>query len=269
MGFFWGIKKILDLPPETCAVLVSPTAFKNMPFMDDPEIEHFGLKAWERNAYSLIVSDVNDRSRILQAALPGIEHPGIDVFEEGNQLASYSYNTIDECIDDLTKSVWVYFNPEETWTDDLIVRYTENWYAKCLEMDIESSLLHEEFSYLHHPELVNLTPLESVFRAIGEVVPKEYENIQEMIKTTNDMNRDFGFDTPVITEEGILQDKISECRGLLDRIELDMDMALDGLQHYKSVKFSQNDRKAPEYKNFFDATEKKIYEVMVGRPYPK
>jgi hypothetical protein len=67
----------------------------------------------------------------------------------------------------------------------------------------------------------------------------------------------------------VIQNKISECRGLLDRIELDMDMALDGLQHYKSVKFSQNDRKAPEYKNFFDETEMKIYEVMTGRPYPK
>jgi hypothetical protein len=62
---------------------------------------------------------------------------------------------------------------------------------------------------------------------------------------------------------------IQDSRALLDRIELDMDMALDGLQHYTSVKFSQNDRKTPEYKQFFDATEMKIYEVMVGRPYQK
>ena len=100
-------------------------------------------------------------------------------------------------------------------------------------------------------------------------IPKEYENIQEMIKTTNDMNRDFGLDKPVITKEGILQDNEPECRALLDRIELDMDMALDGLQHYKGVKFSQKDRKAPEYKQFFNKTEVKIYEVMTGRSYPK
>ena len=90
-----------------------------------------------------------------------------------------------------------------------------------------------------------------------------------MIKTTNDMNRDFGFDTPDITKEGILQDKVPECRALLDRIEMDMDMALDGLQHYKCVKFSQDDRKAPEYEQFFDETEMKIYEEMAGRSYPK
>ena len=197
------------------------------------------------------------------------EYAGMDVFEDGNHLADYSYNTIGECVDELTKITWIHFNPEGKWTDKLINHYTENWYAKCLEMDMESSKVHENFSYVHHPELLNLTPLESVFRVIGEVIPKEYENIQEMIKTTNDMNLDFGFDKPGITKEGIMQDKVPECRVLLDRIELDMDMALDGLQHYKGVKFSQNDRKAPEYEQFFDETEMKIYEVMVGQPYPK
>ena len=267
--FYLDIKEKLDLPPETCAVLVTPSAFKNIPILEDEGVEYSGPTPWERDAYSLVISDLEDHETIMQAALPGIENAGIDVFDDGNHLADYSYNTIEECVDELTKITWIHFNPEGKWTDELIIRYTENWYAKCLEMDLESSMVHGEFSYLHHPELVNLTPLESVFRAIGEVVPKEYENIQEMIKTTNDMNRDFGFDKPDITKEGILQDKISECRALLDRIEMDMDMALDGLQHYKGVKFSQNDRKAPEYRQFFDATEMKIYEVMIGRPYPK
>ena len=250
-----------------CAVLVTPSAFKNIPILDDEGFKYSGPTAWERDAYSLIISDLKDHNTIMQATLPGIEHAGIDVFDDGNHLADYSYNTIEECADELTKMTWIHFNPEGKWTDKLVNRYTENWYAKCLEIDGENSTVHGEFSYLHHPELLNLTPLESVFRAMAKVVPKEYENFQEMIKTTNDMNRDFGFDTPVITEEGILRDNEPECRALLDRIELDMDMALDDLEHYKSVKFSQNDRKVPEYKQFFDETEMKIYEVMTGRPY--
>ena len=95
--FYLDIKKKLDLPPETCAVLVTPSAFKSIPAIGIPEIENFGPKAWERNAYSLIISDLNDRIKIMQAALPGIKNPGIDVFEDGNQLADYTYNTIDEC----------------------------------------------------------------------------------------------------------------------------------------------------------------------------
>ncbi len=61
--FYLDIKKKLDLPPEACGVLVTPTAFKNMPFLDDPKIENFGLKAWERNAYSLIVSSIKKRHK--------------------------------------------------------------------------------------------------------------------------------------------------------------------------------------------------------------
>ncbi len=268
-GFYLDIKEKLDLPPETCAVLVTPSAFKNIPVLEDEGVDYSGPTPWERDAYSLIVSDLQDHKTIMQAALPGIEYAGIDVFEDGNHLADYSYNTIEECIDELTRITWIHFNPEGKWTDELINRYTNNWYAKCLEMDLESSMVHEEFSYLHHPELLNLTPLESVFRAIGEVIPKEYGNIQEMIDTTNDMNRDFDFDKLVITKEGILQDKEPECRALLDRIELDMDLSLERLENYKGVKFSQQDRKYPEYNSVFDETEMKIYEEMTGRSYPK
>ena len=267
--FYLNLKEKLDLPPETCAVLMTPSALRNIPILETEGVEYSGPKPMERDAYSLILSDLEDHKTIMQAALPGIEHAGIDVFEDGNHLAAYSYNTIEECVDDLTKITWIHFNSEGKWTDELINRYTENWYSKCLEMDLESSMVHEEFSYLHNPELLNLTPLESVFRAMAKVVPKEYEDFQEMIDTTNEMNRDFGFDKLDITKEGILKDNEPECRALLDRIELDMDMALDGLEHFEGVKFSQQDRKAPEYKQFFNETEMKIYEVMTGRPYPK
>ena len=64
MGILSGYKEKLDLPPETCAVLVTPSAFKSMPAIDVPGIEDFGPKAWERNAYSLIISDLEDRTKI-------------------------------------------------------------------------------------------------------------------------------------------------------------------------------------------------------------
>jgi len=267
--FYLNIKEKLDLPPETCAVLVTPSAFKNIPAVENEGFEYSGPTPWEREAYSLVISDLKDHKTIMQAALPGVEHAGIDVFEDGNLLAEYSYNTIEECINDLSKITWIHFNPEGRWTDELINRYTENWYVKGLEIGMENTMVHKEFSYLHHPELLNLTPLESVFRAMGEVISKGYENIQEMINTTNDMNRDFDFDKPVITKEGVLQDKKPECRALLDQIELDMDLSLEGLKHLEGVKFSQQDRKHPEYKQFFNETEIKIYEVITGRSYPK
>jgi len=179
--FYLNIKEKLDLPPETSAVLITPSAFKNIPEIEAVEVGYLGPKAWERNAYSLIISDLKDHEKIMQAALPGVEHAGIDVFDDGNHLADYSYNTIEECIDELTKTTWIHFNPEGKWTDELIVRYTEDWFVKSLEIDLQNTPVHEEFSYLHHPELLKLTPYEAVFKAVGEIIPKGIESIQEFV----------------------------------------------------------------------------------------
>ena len=267
--FYLNIKEKLDLPPETSSVLITPSAFKNIPEIEAVEVGYLGPKAWERNAYSLIVSDLKDHEKIMQAALPGIEHAGIDVFDDGNHLADYSYNTIEECIDELTKTTWIHFNPEGKWTDELIVRYTENWFVKSLEIDLQNTSVHEEFSYLHHPELLKLTPYEAVFKAVGEIIPKGIESIQEFVETTNELNRDFEFDKPTITTKGILNDNESECRILLERIHLETDMSLQSLEDIKGVNFPLQNRTGVEYQKLFDETTFKIYEAITGRPYPK
>lgn len=267
--FYLNIKEKLDLPPETSSVLITPSAFKNIPEIEAVEVGYLGPKAWERNAYSLIVSDLKDHEKIMQAALPGIEHAGIDVFDDGNHLADYSYNTIEECIDELTKTTWIHFNPEGKWTDELIVRYTENWFVKSLEIDLQNTDMHEEFSYLHHPELLKLTPYEAVFKAVGEIIPKGIESIQEFVETTNELNRDFEFDKPTITTKGILNDNESECRILLERIHLETDMSLQSLEDIKGVNFPLQNRTGVEYQKLFDETTFKIYEAITGRLYPK
>jgi hypothetical protein len=265
--FFLDIKKKLDLPPETFAVLVTPTAFKNMPFLDDPEIEDFGLKAWERNAYSLLVSGINDRSRILQAALPGIEHPGIDVFEDGNQPASYSYNTIDECVDDLSKTIWIYFNPEGTWTDNLIVRYTENWAIKGVDVDLSNSPIHQEFSYLHHPELLGFSPFEAVFKAVGVMMREEFIDLETIVDDGNIVNEDFELDQPVVTIDGILNGKQDECGALLEYVKMQMDVMLEILDNVDGVKVPLENRTGPEYRRLFDETALGVYDAVVGKPF--
>ena len=98
--FYLNIKGKLDLPPETSAVLITPSAFKNIPVIEDAELGYFGPKAWERDAYSLIISDLKDHEKIMQASLPGIEHAGIEVFDDGSHLADYAYSTMEECIDE-------------------------------------------------------------------------------------------------------------------------------------------------------------------------
>ena len=263
--FYLDIQEKLDLPPDTSAVLMTPSSFKAMPIFQDEEFEHIEPKAWERGAYSIIISDLKDHKIIMQVSLPGLETIGIDVFEEGHHLADYGYNTIEECLNDLTKITWIYFNPEGKWTDELIGRYTENWFAKRVDMDLKDTVIHEEYSYLHHPELLNLTPLEAVFRVIGKTIPKKYDTLEEAVEAANDLNQDLKLGDPVITKEGILQDQEPECRALFGWLEVEMDLSLDELRYIKGVKFPHRSIQDPAYKRRFDETVAKVYKVIAGR----
>jgi hypothetical protein len=267
--FYFDIQKKLDLPPDTCAVLVTPSTFKKMPFPESAEFQAIGAPRWERNAYSIIISDCRDHNVIMQVSLPGMESVGIDVFEDGKHFADYTYNTIEECLNDLTKMTWIHFNPKSKWTEEQINCYTENWFAKSLEIDLQDTVIHDEYSYLHHPELLDLTPLESVFKVIQATIPKEYDRLEKAIEITNDLNRDFELGDPVVTKEGILQDKEPQCKSLLNRIGVEIDQHLDELEYLEGVKFPNRSIKNHAFGRAFNETAKKIYEVITGRSCPK
>ena len=266
--FYLSIQEKLDLPPDTCAVLMTPSAFKDMPLPELPESEKIAPPPWERNPYSIIVSDCRDHDVIMQASLPGSESVGIDVFEEGRQFADYTYNTVEECLDDLTKVTWIHFNPNGEWAEERITLYTENWFGKILELDLENVNVHEEFSYLHHPELIGLTPLESVFKVIEATIPKEYDSLEKALEMVNDLNRDFGLENPVITKRGILEDIEPECKALLDRIGVEIDQHLDTLEYLEGVEFPNRSIEDRKFRRVFNETAKKVYEVIVGRSCP-
>ncbi len=266
--FYLDVREKLDLPPETCAILIPPSGFKDMPLPKNPEFETGDLARWKRNAYSVIVSGLRDHTVVMQASLPGIESVGIDVFEDGHHLANYTYNTIEECLNDLAKITWIHFNPKREWTDELITSYTENWFAKGIDMDLDSVMVHEEFSYVHHPELLNLTLLASVFKIIEATVPKEYDTLEKAIKITNDINRDMDLDEIVVTEGGILQDNQAECQALFGRITVEMDMKWEMIEYLEGVKMPDRSIKNIEYNPAFDETARKIYRTVTGRSCP-
>jgi hypothetical protein len=267
--FYIRLKSKLDLPPETCAILMTPSAFKSIPAIGEFDVESSVPKAWERNAYSVIVTDRGDHKKILQGSLPGIKHAGIDVFDDGNHLVDYAYNTVEECIDDLTRMVWMHFNPGEKWTDQSIIRYTEAWCAKIYESGLQETAVHEAFSYLHHPELLDLSPFQAVFRAAGETIPKTIEDLKELVNTTNTTNRDFELGNPSITSEAVLKDQEPDCRILIEQIHVEIDLLLEKLGFVKGVSFPVENRRGSEYRALFDETAYRIYQAVVGRPYPK
>jgi hypothetical protein len=268
--FYLDVMKKLDLPPDTGAVLVTPNAFKDMKLPGLSEFEDSEIAPWKRNAYSLIISHQRDHTIILQASLPGIEFAGIDIFEDGKHFADYMYNTVEECLEDLSNITWTYFQPKGEWSKDQIISYTENWLGKSV-FGVEGPDLkfHPEYSYVHHPSLIGLDPLNAVFKLVAATVPKEYDTLDRAIEITNDVNRDMDLGEPVVSEDGILGDDKAQCQALLNRIAVEIDMKLDMLSYLKGVIVPGRNIQKPDYNRVFDETAKNIYEVITGRGCPE
>jgi hypothetical protein len=220
--FYQDVLEKLDLPPEVCALLITPSAASAIPIPQETKTDTLAQPG--RESFSMIISDCRDHTTVMQVCLPGLMSVGIDVFDHGSQLAGYTYNTIEECLSDLTRVIWIYFNPGEHWTEDDIIRYTENWFEKSQNIDLEKAPVHRDFSYVHHPELLDLAPMEAAFRVISATLPKRFDSLQETIESANAMNEDFELGEPVVTVHGILKDKLPECQALVRHIGAEMDM---------------------------------------------
>ena len=263
--FYLDVLEKLDLPPEICELLITPSAARAMPIPLGLELDSRALP--EKDSFSMIISDCRDHKTIMQVSLPGVMSVGIDVFEHGAQLASYNYNTIEECLTDLTRVTWVYFNPGENWKQDEINRYTENWFEKSREINLEKATIHRDFSYVHRPELLGLAPLEAAFKAIAATVPKKYDSLEKAIESANAMNEDFELGEPVITVQGILEDNKPECQALIRWIGAEMDMLLETMDDLDGVPML--DRTIPGYRGQFEGIARGIYERVTGRPCPE
>ena len=269
--FYLDLLEKIDLPPDTFAVMSTPSFSENLlDALDDQELEVAGPceVPWEKSAYLVIISDSRDHERIMQISLPSASgSAGIDVYEDGKHLADYTYNTVEECMDELAKVPWVFFSPKDDWTEKQIIRYTENWFVKGVDTEhLEGMAIHSKHSYVHHPELLSLTPLESVFRLLVATVPASLESLDTAIETTNDLNRDLKDEEVPVTLEGILLEDPTQCQALARRIIIEMDHHLGALERADGIPFP--DRTDPEYTPHFDRTAKSIYEKIVGHPCP-
>ncbi len=269
--FYLDLLAKLDLPPDTFAVLSTPSFSENLlDALDDQDFEVDGdcELPWEKDSYLVIISDCTDHVRIMQVSLPTASaSASIDVYEDGKHLANYTYNTIEECIDSLAKVPWVFFSPARDWTEKQVIRYTENWFIKGVDTEhLEGMAIHEDHSYVHHPELLKLTALEAVFRLLEATIPAALENLETTIGTTNELNQELELGETVVTMPGILGDDPEQCRALADRIAIEIDQHLEALEQTEGIPFP--DRNDPQYVPAFGETTRRIYETITGRPCP-
>ena len=128
---------------------------------------------------------------------------------------------------------------------------------------------HSEFSYVHHPDLLDLPPLHAAFKIIQVTVPRELETLERAIEITNDLSRDMDLGEPVVTKDGIVGDDQAQCQALINRITVEIDMNLEMLSCQRGVKMPDRNIRNREYNRVFDETARRIYEVITGRRCPE
>lgn len=260
----------LDLPPDASGIFITPTAFRVIGDIMEASIGFSVEMDSEKNIYSVLVANPHDQTRMMQAYIPGAESVGIDVYQDGGLLADYNYKKVDECMEDLSRVAWTFFSPAgKEWPEERIRRYTENWASKILENpDMRNPAVHAEYSYLHTPGLLGMTILEAMFSSLRAAVPNLYSSLEKAVEVANEINLDIDPDHPVVTESGVLEGDPGQCRDLLDRIELEMDMGLDALMVLEGIEFSMPFHPRSEYRTVFDKTAREIFHAISSVSYP-
>jgi hypothetical protein len=103
----------LNLPEAVCSVFIPPSVLKNMMAPQRVDLGSnimIHLPGKPSDAGIILLSRCKEYHIILNCllALPPFT-PGIDIYEDGQLLAGYSYKTIEECKHELPKVIWTYF----------------------------------------------------------------------------------------------------------------------------------------------------------------
>jgi len=205
----------------------------------------------------------------MQVSLPGAVSVGVDVFENGRHFADYTYNSVAECLDDLSRLIWTFFKPSGTLTKKQVIQYTENWLAKSTKtFNLDMIPVHYEYSYIHNPKLIGKSHLNAIFRAVYSKVLLELENLDNLIEMKNELNEDMEENAPIITKAGVLADNIPECQEIMDAIDYEIDSFLEVLRYIPGVRFEYTKKNA-NYRKEFDKTAIYLYERLTGRKCPE
>ena len=164
-NLFQALHLSLDLSPFVVAVFLPPAVTRSFSSREIPE--RLQRVAPGSPSAMVLLSRVGDFSRIVAAEISAEAHkPGIDIFEGGGLLGSFDYRTPEACIRGLSRVVWVHLKARESWRSEQIVGYTEGWFGRCAANRIIDLPVNPQYSYIHHPELLQLTLVQAIFRLV-------------------------------------------------------------------------------------------------------
>jgi len=212
----------------------------------------------------ILVSGINDYNRILTAEISP-DKPGINIFDDGNLLASYNYNTPQECINDLSKIIWIHFKYKDSWTHDDYIKYTEGWFFRSAIYKIPDLSINVNHSYIHHPVLINISTIQAIFKLMKATLIRLFADTDQTIAAANAANL-YKTNTVKITKSGLSKGKEEQRKSLYLYYEDRLVGLLKLLQGYEIINFksfSSNEQK--EFKRMFARTAEDAFQMIMQK----
>jgi hypothetical protein len=179
---FQKLQIILDLPPFVQAAFLPVRVAGQVTPPNAPQLVSGGVEKSRSN--KVLVARRDKLARILIAEISP-QGPGIDILEDANLLASYNYNTAEECVTDISKIIWIHFRNPKGWQEAQYIQYTEGWfYRSALNRTLDLPIT-ENYSYIHHPILLGLDRVDAVFRLMEATLDRLCQDPEETIAAAN------------------------------------------------------------------------------------
>ncbi|WP_207690823.1 hypothetical protein [Desulfonema limicola] len=259
---FHKLKISLDLSPFAYAVFLPSGIYQNLGLYKKLEKKEKDIVPDDTS--KILVSGINEYQRILTADISP-DKPGINIFDQGSLLASYNYNTPQECIDDLSKIIWIHFKYKDAWTHDDYVKYTEGWFFRSANYKIPNLSINVNHSYIHHPVLINTNTIQAVFKLMKATLIRLFAHADKTIAAANAANL-YKPDTVKITKSGLSNGKENEKKSLRLYFEDRLVGLLKLLQGYEIINFkSFSESEKNEFKRMFARTVEDIFQLMLQK----
>lgn len=167
--------EVVDLSPNLIAAFLPPSIADTMaPPESAPELHRIDKG---KSSYKILIARPGKDQRIICAEISEqAKKPGIDIFESGALLGTYDFDTQQECMAELTKTIRVHIWEKGKWSQGDYKKYTINWFEKILALRKGMICVEENCSFLHSPTLIKSNRVDALFTLIFEILHKGFSD---------------------------------------------------------------------------------------------
>lgn len=211
----------------------------------------------------VLITAAASYDRILIAELAEV-NPGIDILENGALLGSYNYGSSDECIRDIPNIVLLHFK-QPRWERSDYIRYTENWFHRSVMAPSPGPPINPNNSYIHHPVLLDLPPVEAIFQLMRATLARLCEVPGTVIAMANAANL-YAANTVEIQKDGLRDGDPNQTASLSRYLESRLLWLLNHLRRLDILSFNAfSDHEQGRFRELFTQTVTEIRDNILDK----